>query len=137
MGMSPAVALRKAIILRLASDSALTAALGGAKVYDEAPRAVEPPYVLFAETQTRDWSTTLSPGAEQLLMLSVISKQRGTREALDLAERLVALLDEAPLVLDGHHLVDLRHLSSATRREQNGRFARVDLRFRATTEALS
>jgi hypothetical protein len=137
MSVSPVVALRKAIVARLAGDGALVAALGGAKVYDEAPRAAEPPYVLFAETQTRDWSSTESQGAETLLVLSVISVQRGLREALDTGERLVALLDEAPLVLDGHHLVDLRHLSSATRREQSGRFARVDLRFRATTETSS
>ncbi len=136
MSASPAVALRKAILLRLAGDTALVAVLGGAKFYEEAPRGTEPPYVLFAETQRRDWSTTLSPGAEHLLVLSAISVQRGTREALDIAERLVALLDEAPLALEGHHLVDLRHLSQATRREQNGRFARVDLRFRATTETL-
>ncbi|ATQ67151.1 MULTISPECIES: DUF3168 domain-containing protein [Methylosinus] len=136
MSVSPAVALRKAIISRLASDTALTGALGGAKFYDEAPRAAEPPYVVFAETQTRDWSSALSPGAEQFFVLSVISVQRGARQALDLAERIVALLDEAPLSLDGHHLVDLRHLSSATRREQSGRFARADLRFRATTETL-
>ena len=32
--------------------------------------------------------------------------------------------------------IDLRFLSMETRREQNGRFARVNLRFRATTEYL-
>jgi hypothetical protein len=134
MSLSPAIALRKAIRARLSGDAALVAVLGGAKVYDEAPPGVEPPYVLFAETQIRDWSTSEARGAEQLFVISAISTQRGASEALGVAERLVDLLDEAPLALQDHRLVDLRHLASETRREQNGRFARVNLRFRATTE---
>lgn len=137
MSASPVVALRKAILAHLAGDAALVGALGGANVYDEAPRNVEPPYVLFADAQMRDWSTTLSRGAEQFLALSAISTQRGAREGLDIAQRIVDLLDEAPLALDGHDLVDLRFLTIETRREQNGRLARVNLRFRATTERVS
>jgi hypothetical protein len=75
-------------------------------------------------------------GAEQFLTLSVISTQRGVREALDIAQMIAGLLDEAPLALVGHTLIDLRFLAIETKREQNGRFARVNLRFRATTESL-
>lgn len=135
MSASPVVALRKAIIARLSTDAALLAALSGAKIYDEAPRAIEPPYLLFADTQMRDWSTPESQGAEQFSTLSVISTQRGSREALDIAQRVVELLNEASLAVEGHHLVDLRHLALETRREHNGRLARVNLRFRATTES--
>lgn len=134
MSTSPVVALRRAILARLVSDAALVGALGGAKVFEEAPRNVEPPYVLFADAQMRDWSAQESRGAEQLLVLSVISEQRGTREGLELAQRLIDLMDEAPLVLEGHVLVDLRFSSSEAKREQNGRLARVNLRFRAMTE---
>lgn len=134
MSLSPAVALRKAMLSRLSGNAALVAALGGAKFYDEAPRGAEPPYVLFVETQIRDWSASEAQGAEHLFVLAVISAQRGAREALDIAQRLVDLLDEAPLILQDHHLVDLRHIASETKREHNGRFARVNLRFRATTE---
>lgn len=136
MSLSPAIALRKAIRARLVADAALTASLGGAKIFDEAPRGAEPPYVLLADVRIRDWSATESRGAEHLLILSAISIQRGVAEALAIAETIVALLDEAPLPLEGHHLVDLRHQASETRREQNGRFARVDLRFRALTEYI-
>jgi len=134
MSASPIIALRKAIRTRLLADAALVASLGGEKVFDEAPRGADPPYALFAEAQMRDWSAQLSPGAEQFLTLSVISTQRGLLEALDIGQRIAALLDEAPLVLEGHTLVDLRFGAMETRREQNGRFARVNLRFRATTE---
>jgi hypothetical protein len=135
MSNSPIVALRKAILAHLTADAVLTAALGGHKIYDETPRGVEPPYMVFADAQLRDWSTQLSPGAEQFLILSVYSTQRGVREATDIAQRIVDLLNEAPLVLQGHALIDLRFLAMETRREQNGRFARVNLRFRATTES--
>lgn len=108
---SPVIALRRAVRAALLADATLVAALGGPHVYDEAP-----------------------PGAEQIVTLTVWSSERGVREALEIADRIVTLLDEAPLAPAGHRLVDLRFMQIATRREQNGRLARADLRFRATTE---
>lgn len=136
MSASPVIALRKAVRAHLLADAALVAALDGPKVFDEAPRGGDPPYVLFAETQMRDWSAQASRGAEQFQTLAVVSTQRGLGAALDLAQRIVDLLDEAPLALEGHALVDLRFVSLDTRRDQSGRFARVAIRFRAATEYL-
>ena len=135
MSVSPVVALRKAIRAYLLTDAGFAAALGQ-RLYDEAPRGAEPPYALFGEAQLRDWSADLSPGAEQLFTIGVTSTMRGLSEALELAQRIADLLDEAALTLQEHRLVDLRFLSMETRRDQNGRFARVNLRFRATTEYL-
>ncbi len=132
---SPVVALRRAIRAALLADATLTGLLGGPRVYDEAPPGAPAPRIAFAELQSRDWSAQSSRGAEQMLVLSVWSDARGTRESLDIADRVVALLDEAQLTLTGHRLIDLRFLALATRREQNGRYARADIRFRATTEA--
>ncbi len=136
MTSSPVLALRTAIRARLLADSGLVTALGGPKIYDEAPANTPTPYVLFADAQHRDWSAQLSKGAEQFVLISVISTSRGLSETLGLAQRLVDLLDEAPLALQGHALIDLRFLALETRREQSGRFARANLRFRATTEYL-
>lgn len=136
MSASPVIALRKAIRTRLLSDATLTTALSGDKVYDETPRNVDPPYVIFAESQMRDWSATLSPGAEQFLTLAAVTTSRGQSAAVDVAQMIVNLLDEAPLALEDHALIDLRFVSMESRREQNGRFARVAMRFRATTEYL-
>ena len=135
MSASPVIALRKAIRAYLFADAGFAAALGQ-KLYDEAPRGAEPPYALFGEAQLRDWSADLSPGAEQLFTIGVTSTMRGLSEALELAQRIADLLDEAALTLQEHRLVDLRFLSMETRRDQNGRFARVNLRFRAPTEHL-
>ncbi len=97
---------------------------------------MEPPYALFADAQLRDWSGDLSPGAEHFFTIGVTSTMRGLSEALDLAQRIADLLNEAPLALQDHRLIDLRFQSMETRRDQNGRVARVNLRFRATTEYL-
>ena len=132
---SPVLALRRAILARLSADAPLTAMLGGARVYDEAPPGAPAPRIAFSDAQSRDWSAQSSHGAEQFLVLSVWSGARGTREALDIADCVVALLDEAALPLSGHRLIDLRFVALATKREQNGRYARADIRFRATTEA--
>lgn len=136
MSASPIVAMRKAIRAHLLADPALVAALGGSKIFDESPRSADPPYVLFAETQMRDWSAQASRGAEQFLTLAVVTTQRGVGSALGLAQQIVDRLDEAPLALEGHALIDLRFVSMDAKRDPNGRFARVSILFRATTEFL-
>jgi hypothetical protein len=136
MTASPVMALRKAIRAHLLTDAAFVAALGRPKVFDEAPRDADPPYALFVETQMRDWSAELCRGAEHFFTLAIVSTQRGLNGAIAAAQQLVDLLDEASLALDGHALIDLRFLSLETRRDQSGRFARVDIKFRATTEYL-
>ena len=133
---SPVIALRKAIRLQLTGDAALVAKLGGPNVFDEAPREAIPPYVAFGDSSLRDLSTSTDRSAEQFAVLNVWSLQRGLREALDIADRVAALLDDAALALDGHRLVNLRLVSLETKREGSGRFARASLRFRAVTEAV-
>jgi hypothetical protein len=133
---SPVIALRKAIRACLLADASLTTALGGAHIYDEAPRDAAAPYITFGDAQARDWSTASDRGSEQFPILNVWSEQRGVREALAIAEQTRALLDDAALTLDGHRLVNMRFVSIETKRENGGRLARASLRLRAVTEAL-
>lgn len=136
MKSSPVIALRRAVRARLLGDDALIAALGGPRIYEEAPRGAETPYAVFAEAEMRDWSTTLSPGAEQFFTVAVISTERGLGLALSVAQEIVNLLDDASLTLEGHALVDLRFVSMNTKRDASRRFARAAALFRATTEYL-
>jgi hypothetical protein len=136
MTLSSVVALRKGLHSVLSADASLSAMLGGARVFDEAPRGVEPPYVTFGDARTRDWSTASDRGAEHFAVVDVWSVQRGEREALSIAARVQDLLDDVALVLENHHLVNLRFVQIETRRENQGRFTRASLRFRAVTEAL-
>ena len=132
---SAVIALRKAVRLRLAGDAALVALLGGPKVYDTAPRDALTPYVTFGEALARDLSTSVYPGLEHILTLHVWSTQGGAREGLTIADRVIALLDDAALTLDAHRLVNLRFTSLETVHEDVGRFVRVTLKFRAVTES--
>jgi Protein of unknown function (DUF3168) len=128
--------LKKAIRATLVADTALTTMLGGARVHDEVPRNMAPPYVAFGEATIRDLSTTSGRAHETMLTLQVLSVDGGSRAASVIAARIEALLHDAVLTLDAHRLVNLTLNQSDTRRERNNEATRVTLRFRAYTEVL-
>ena len=131
------VALRSAIHDALIADSALTAALGGAKVYDEPPRGAEFPYVTLGEARVVDASADDAPVQEHQLTLHAWSRQGGHRQAHVITGALLAALDDAPLDPTGHRLVNLRFSIADIRRESDGRTYHALVRFRAVTEPAS
>lgn len=133
MSLSPTVALRQGMRERLLSDVALSAAIGG-RIHDVAPRQTVAPWIAFGETRLRDWSTSSGRGVEAFLDIDVVSDQPGAREGLQLAEQVTRLLDDAPLALTQWRLVRLAFIAADARRSDQGRFARVALRFRALIE---
>jgi len=130
------VALRAAIHDALIADGALTALLAGPKIYDEPPPGVAFPYVTLGEARITDFSTGTEPGEEHLLTLHAWSRQGGHREAHLIAGALLQALDDAPLALDDHHLVNLRFSLADIRREADGRTYHALVRFRAVTEPI-
>jgi hypothetical protein len=132
-----AVALCAAIHDALAADAPLTSQLGGAKVYDEIPRAAVFPYVTLGEAEVSDWSTATESGEEHQLTLHAWSRQGGHREAHEITGALLQALDDAPLSLTDHRLVNLRFTLANIRREPDGRTYRAVVRFRAVTEPAS
>jgi hypothetical protein len=132
--MAAAAALRGAIHESLIADGALTALLGGAKVYDEPPRAVSFPYVTIGEARIADFSAGGGSGEEHQLTLHAWSRQGGHREAHMIAGALLQALDDAPLALADHRLVNLRFSVADIRREADGRTYHALVRFRAVTE---
>jgi hypothetical protein len=134
---SPILALRRAVLDRASKDAELTALMGGSlRLYDEPPRNAEPVYVLFGDVTAQDWSTDTDRGHEQDFTLVVWSERGSARTGLMVAERLAALLDEAPLALDGHRLVNLRVTEIASMRDKDTQLARVTLQLRAVTERV-
>jgi hypothetical protein len=129
-----AASLRAAIRDALAADGALTILLGGAKIYDEVPRAASYPYVSLGEARVTDFSAGDQPGEEHQLTLHAWSQQGGHREAHMIAGALLQALDDAPLSLAGQHLVNLRFAVADIRREPDGRTYHALVRFRAVTE---
>lgn len=135
MTFSAEIALRRAIRDRLLADAPLVAKLGGARVYDEAPRDAPAPYVVFAQSEARDWSTMTETGAEHLVTLEVWSEKTGAREALDIAGRVADLLHEGPLpMMGGATCVHARIASLETSRQGANRFVRARMKLRALVE---
>ena len=131
---SASAALRAAIHDALSADSALTALLGIAKIYDEPPREAVFPYVTLGEARVSDFSTGTEPGEEHQITLHAWSRQGGHREAHLISGALLQALDDAPLTLTDHRLVNLRFAVADVRREADGRTYHALLRFRAMTE---
>ncbi len=129
-------ALRAAIHDALIADSAVIAALGGAKIYDEPPRNAAFPYVTLGDARVLDASADLAPMQEHQLTLHAWSRQGGHKEAHIIAGALLSALDDAPLSPAGHRLVNLRFAVADIRREADGRTYHALLRFRAITEPV-
>ena len=134
MPTAASAALRAAVHAALTADAALAAALGGPKIYDEPPREAAFPYVTLGETRVADFSAGSEPALEHQLTLHAWSRQGGHREANVIAGALLQALDDAPLALAGHRLVNFRFATADIRRESDGRTYRALVRFRAVTE---
>lgn len=133
--MSAANALRTAIHAALAANPALIAVLGGARIHDMPPASPDFPYVTLGEAQISDWSTATESGEEHRLTLHAWSRQGGHSEAHAVAGALQQALHDAPLILPGHRLVNLRATTTEIRRETGGRTYRAQVRFRAIIES--
>jgi Protein of unknown function (DUF3168) len=134
MPTAASVALRAAVHDALATDAALVNILGGAKVYDEPPRTAAFPYVTLGEARIADFSAGGEAGEEHQLTLHAWSRQGGHKEAHRIAGALLQALDDAPLALTDHTLVNLRFAVVDVRREADGRTYHALVRFRAVTE---
>lgn len=134
MTLAMGIALRAAVRDKLAGDTALVATLGGAHVYDEAPRNQSAPYIVFTQSEARDRSTMTEQGGEHLLTLEVWSEKSGAREALEIAGRIAAVLHDAQLAISGAVCVSARITSIDTQRQSANRFVRARLKLRALIE---
>jgi hypothetical protein len=130
----PARALQAAVFSVLSADAELAGLLGGARIYDGAPRNAEAPYLHLGEVSARDWSTATEAGTEISFAVVAWSRQPGRSEALAAAERVRELLHDAALDLDGFRLVNLRHVATETARAEKPEGRRAVARFRAVVE---
>lgn len=136
--MSGAVlSLRRAVQAHLATDAGLTALIGAGRLYEEPPRAAKGVYLVHGEVEADDWSTGNDSGCEQRFGLVVwAGESASARQALEAAAAIVVSLNDTPLPLDGHRLINLTWLSSRLARDPRSQLPMVTLRFRAVTETL-
>lgn len=131
---SAGLALMEAMRARLIADESVTAALGGAYVFDEVPRGAPPAYVEFTGLDTRDWSTFGEGGLEHFVSLTVRSNSRGRIQAQQISAAVQSAFDGAALALAGHRLVNLTLVFWSV--VKTGQSFGASLRFRAATEPL-
>ena len=130
-------ALAAAVAARLKAEPALSALLGDpARVYEAAPTQPTYPYVTVARTESRPLKAD-GGGAEHRLTLTGVSRYGGPEEARALTGALRAVLDDAPLTLDGHRLVSLRVAYADVFRGSDTSTVLGLLRLRAVTEPLN
>jgi Protein of unknown function (DUF3168) len=127
-------ALQKAIHTALTSNSALLALRGGPRVYDHVPRGAVFPFVTFAHSTERDWSTGTELAHEHIVTLHVWSRAAGSKEAQEIVGAVRAALHDQALALTSHRLVNLRHEFSEVRRVADGETYHGLVRLRAVTE---
>jgi hypothetical protein len=127
-------ALQRGIYQALAGSSDLTAMLGGARIYDDAPQAAAFPFITLGQSVVRDWSTGTEDGAEHDLTLHVWSRAGGKKQVNEIIEAIRDVLHDQPLVLADHHLINLRHEFSEARLDPDGDTFHGIVRYRAVTE---
>jgi hypothetical protein len=126
--------LQRSIYQALANDSDLTALLGGARIYDDAPQAAPYPFITLGQSVIQDWSTGTEDGSEHSLTLHVWSRAGGKKQVHEIIEAIEAVLHDQPLMLEDHHLINLRHEISEARPDPDGDTFHGIVRYRAVTE---
>lgn len=126
--------LQKAVYLVLTGDAQLTGLLGGPDIFDHTPPSAAFPYVTFGAASIFDWDTSTEDGSEILFSLHVWSRKRGRQEALAIAERINGLLNDAPLSVVGHSLINLRLEATETGYDDDVAVHHGQMRFRAVLE---
>jgi hypothetical protein len=135
---SPLLPMRAAILAALSDDAALAATMGGTlRIHDEPPFGSAPVYAAFGDAEARDDSVDGARRHQLDLTLVVFGQRGSTRSALDAAERIAALLDDASLGLAGHALVCLRVASTAARRDERTGEIRATVTLQAVTETIA
>jgi hypothetical protein len=128
-------ALLQAVHAQLVRDAELVGMVGRSGIIDRLlPRPVLP-CVAFGEIESRDYSTASERGEEHFLTIEVWSEEGGRKLAQDIAVRILALLDDAPLLLGGEiALVSLFFRNSRSVRQAKSKQFLTEIRFRAVTE---
>lgn len=131
---APAAELQTAILAALGADPALAAALGGARIYAQAPKNVAFPYIGFGRTSVHDWTTGAEKDDEQLFTLHVWSKAKGDAETLQIMEMARTRLADRLIALDGHAPVRVSLEFHEARYDEDLAVHHGLLRFRARAE---
>ena len=139
MSLAFAFGLQRAVYDRLAGDAELAGLVGDA-IHDappELPVAARPvDYVTLGEEIVRPFGTKTSLGAIHDFDVDVHSARDGFERAKRIAAAICAALVDAPIGVEGGHLVGLRFLRARADRGPAPEKRRISLRFRAVVDEI-
>jgi hypothetical protein len=121
--------VQRALFTQLTANAPLMAQLTG--VFDFVPENTALPYLTLGEQSAADWSTKSFSGQEYLLTLHVWSAARGRKQAKEIISLVHGALHQTELTITGHHLVNLRFVSSQLFLDEDGLTHHGVMRFRA------
>ncbi|MEM8653616.1 MAG: DUF3168 domain-containing protein [Pseudomonadota bacterium] len=134
MTYAVSAALQSAVFAAIASDPAVSGAVGSA-VYDALPSGALPGlYISLGPETVRVADDKTGDGAMHRFVLSVVSDAPGFFAAKEVAGAVCDVLHDADLTLERGRLVSLRFERARALRIDKGTGRRVDLTFRARTE---
>lgn len=120
--------LQKAVYAALTADAALMALITG--IFDHVPQGQAYPYLTVGDDTETDRNTFDRTGREPTMTLHLWSKYAGMKQAKDIAERVVTLLDDQALVVTGWGHVMTTYEFGEFLRDPDGETRHGVLRFR-------
>jgi Protein of unknown function (DUF3168) len=133
---SPITALKEAIRLKLAGDSALLQIIRAPKIHPEVPRHPTFPFLAFVAADARDNSTSSDDGHVVDLTLGVFTRGTGSTEGAEAAEAARRAVIALPPQMGDHRLVNLMVRSVEPVAQKDGETYRTLVRIRAVTEVI-
>ena len=132
MSLSASWELQKTVHAALANDATLSSFVS-ARVFDRPPADVTYPYVTLGDTQV----TSAEGGEAAIHKLTLVawSRKNGRREAKEILAAIFNVLNEAPLALTGHMLVNLQFTDASLAYASQADALRGEISFRAYTES--
>jgi hypothetical protein len=138
--------LLAAVVTRLRAEPALLQLVSG--IYDETPAGAIPyPHIILDEPFETPDRTFGQNGHQTTITLSILTQSPATTKAgtgkagftqglaiAEIALRLLTDIEENPLTVEGHDVVDVDVLTIDCTRETDGKTRRVDVTIVATLE---
>ena len=136
---SPAFPIQTAVFSLLDADfvesgAGTLGALGVEGVFDEVPEGTNKPYVAVGEAYETPDNSHDRKGRRTVVTVHVWSDQQGFKESVEIADRIVDLLDHTSLTIAGWTHIATRFDFMQTLRDPDPDIRHVPIRFVVTAE---
>lgn len=126
--------IQVAQIQALRADPELMSMLSGDGVFDHVPEGTPRPYIVVGEAIETPSNSHQRYGKQAVATNHVWSENKGYREALLILNRMVAVLEQQPLMVEGFHHVSTKFEFSQTLRDPDPKIRHALARFRITVQ---